>query len=179
MSLLRNTSLGRRRLFTLLALGLLLAALVRLFLLPGDSSHDAVRHTLSQVLSDVAVRGNETPGRRDQRVQGALGRYFADPVTLRYVDMPKTGAGRSALLLWARLLGKFKTAELTMAHLKVTENGNRALATLDVRLDAEGADGSFSRERSAEIGLVHRGDVWVIESVDVVAGAADPPEARP
>lgn len=178
VSLLRNASPGRRRLFILAALGLLLVTLVR-FLLPEDSAHEAVRRTLTEVLDDVAVRGNETPGRRDQRVQATLERYFADPVTLRYVDMPKTGAGRPALLLWARLLGKFKTAELTLAHLKLTESGNQALATLGVRLDAEGAQGTFSAERVAEVGLVRRGDAWVIESVDVVAGTADPPEARP
>jgi ketosteroid isomerase-like protein len=130
-------------------------------------------------LNDVAVRGNETPGRRDQRVQAALERYFSDPVTLRYVDMPKTGAGRPALLLWARLLGKFKTAELTLAHLELTERGDRALAKLDVRLDAEGADGSFSDQRTAEVGLARRGDTWIVESVDVVAGTVDPAEARP
>lgn len=183
VSLLRNTSSGRQRLLALAALGLLLVALVR-FLLPGDSADAGVRRTLTEVLNDVAVRGNETPGRRDQRVQAALERYFADPVTLRYVDMPKTGAGRPALLLWARLLGKFKTAELTLAHLEVTERGDRALAKLDVRLNAEGAPGkgalgSTSDQRTAEVGLTRRGDTWIVESVDVVAGTADQPEARP
>jgi hypothetical protein len=34
-------------------------------------------------------------------------------------------------------------------------------------------------QRTAEIALARREDTWIIESVDVVAGAADLPEARP
>jgi hypothetical protein len=170
--------LNKRRLFSLVGLALLIFAATRL-LFPGDSAHRAVRRTLEGVLADVRVRADETPGRRDQRVQETLARAFADPVSVRYVDMPKTGAGRPALLLWARLLGKYKAAELSLVHFELGQKGDRALAKVDVRLDAQGPGGSVTEQRAAEIALTRRGDLWIIESVDVVAGAADLPEARP
>lgn len=173
-----NISPSKRKWLSLAVLGLLSLALVRV-LLPGDSQQAAVRGMLEQVLADAAVRSGETPGRRDQRIQATLARDFADPVSVRHVDMPRTGAGRPALLLWARLLGKYKTAELSLLHFELTQNGDRALAKVDVRLDAEGANGNLSDQRSAELTLARRGDRWVIEAVDVVAGAANLPEARP
>lgn len=170
--------LNRRRLLTLFGLALLSFAAIRL-LFPGDSAQAAVRRTLEGVLADVRVSADETPGRRDQRVQETLARVFADPVSVRYVDMPKTGAGRPALLLWARLLGKYKTAELSLVHFELGQRADRALAKVDVRLDAQGSAGSVTEQRRAEITLSRRGELWIIESVDVVAGAADLPEARP
>jgi len=170
--------LNRRRLISLAGLLLLLFAVSRM-LLPSDTANEAVRRTLEQVLSDARVRAEETPGRRDQRVQQTLARAFADPVSVRYVDMPKTGAGRPALLLWARLLGKYKTAELSLVHFDLAQKADRALAKVDIRLDAQGSDGSVTQQRAAELTLVRRGDAWIIESVEVVAGAADLPEARP
>lgn len=175
---MRSAALTKRRLLSLVAFGLLTVGVTRL-LLPEDSPREAVRRTLEQVLEDAAVRAGETPGRRDQRVQETLAQSFADPVLVRYVDMPKTGAGRSALLLWARLLGKYETAELTLTHFDVAQEPDRALAKIDVRLDALGSDGNFSDQRSAEVTLRRRGELWIIESVDVVAGAAELPEARP
>lgn len=178
MSRLPRAALGRRRLISVVVLGLLVLAAVRL-LVPGDSPRDAVRRTLEQVLEDVAVRAGETPGHRDQRVQETLAATFSDPVNVRYVDMPRTGAGRSALLLWARLLGKYETAELSLVHFEVAQQQDRALAKVDVRLEAQGAAGSVTHQRAAEVTLVRRGDRWVIEAVDVVAGALNLPEARP
>jgi len=169
---------GRRRLLSIVVLGLLLLAAVRL-LFPGDSPKAEIRRTLEQVLEDVRVRAGETPGQRDQRVQETLANTFADPVTVRHVDMPRTGAGRSALLLWARLLGKYETAELVLVHYDLTQQEDRALAKVDVRLEAQGSEGSVTQQRAAEVTLVRRGDRWIIESVDVVAGAANLPEARP
>ena len=98
---------------------------------------------------------------------------------MRYVDMPRTGAGRSALLLWARLLGKYKTAELSLTHFELAQKGDRALAKVDVRLETQGPEGNVTDQRAAEVTMVHRGGGWIIESVDVLAGAADVPEARP
>jgi len=170
--------LNKHRLLSLAGLALLIFAAIRV-LLPADSAHEAVRITLEQVLADAAVRANETPGQRDKRVQETLARVFADPVSVRYVDMPKTGAGRPALLLWARLLGKYKTAELSLVHFELAQKADRALAKIDVRLDAHGSRGSLTDQRAAEVTLARRGDAWIIESVDVVAGAADLPEARP
>jgi len=170
--------LGRRGLLSLAAFGLLIAAALRL-LLPTNSPSAAVRATLEQVLADAGVHAGETPGPRDQRVQATLAKSFADPVTLRYVDMPRTGAGRDALLLWARLLGKYKTAELTLSHFELVQKADRALAKVDVRLDAQGPHGNLTDQRAAEITLVQRGDRWIIEAIDVVAGNANLPEARP
>ena len=178
VSRLPRAILNKRRLLSLVGLALLLFAAIRV-LFPGDSAQAAVRRTLEQVLADAAVRADETPGRRDQRVQETLARGFADPVSVRYVDMPRTGAGRPALLLWARLLGKYKTAELSLVHFELGQKGERALCKVDVRLDAQGASGSVTEQRSAEISLTRRGELWIIESVDVVAGAAELPEARP
>jgi hypothetical protein len=81
--------------------------------------------------------------------------------------------------LWARLLGKYKTAELSLVHFELGQRADRALAKVDVRLDAQGSAGSVTEQRRAEITLSRRGELWIIESVDVVAGAADLPEARP
>ncbi|HEU5076197.1 MAG TPA: hypothetical protein VFU02_18520 [Polyangiaceae bacterium] len=167
-----------RRLLSLVVLGIAILVAIR-WLMPGDSSHQAVRRTLEQVLEDVAVRSGETPGRRDQRVQETLARNFADPVTVRYVDMPRTGAGRAALLLWARLLGAYQSAELSLVHFELAREADRALAKIDVRLEAQGSKGSISQERAVEVTLMRRADRWVIESVDVVRGAANLPEARP
>ena len=175
---LPSAILNRRRLLSLFGLALLTFAAIRIFF-PGDSAQAAVRRTLEGVLADVRVRADETPGRRDQRVQETLARVFADPVSVRYVDMPKTGAGRPALLLWARLLGKYKTAELSLVHFELGQKGDRALCKVDVRLDAHGSEGSVTQQRTAEITLTQRGDLWIIESVDVVAGSAELPEARP
>lgn len=175
--LLRATR-DSRRLLSLIVLGVAILLAIRWFF-PGDSSQEGVRRTLEQVLEDVAVRSGETPGRRDQRVQETLARNFADPVMVRYVDMPRTGAGRGALLLWARLLGTYETAELTLVHFELAKDAERALAKVDVRLDAQGAKGNISQERAVEVTLVRRADRWIIESVDVVRGAANLPEARP
>jgi hypothetical protein len=171
-------ALARRRFLSLVVLGLLVIGALR-WLVPGDSPRDAVRHTVEQVLEDVAVRAGETPGRRDQRVQQTLARAFADPVSVRHVDMPRTGTGRAALLLWARLLGKYETAELSLVHFELAQDAQRALAKVDVRLEAHGAEGSVTQQRTAELTLARRDDRWIIEAVDVVAGAADHPEARP
>lgn len=174
----RRVISNRRRLLSVAGITLLIIAAVRV-LLPSDTPGDEVRRTLEQVLEDVAVRAGETPGQRDQRVQETLARTFADPVTVRYVDMPRTGAGRPALLLWARLLGKYKTAELTLVHFELAQQGDRALAKVDVRLDAHGTDGTFTDQRAAEVTLVQQDGRWIIEAVDIVAGAAEHPEARP
>lgn len=170
---------SRRRLLQGVVL-LLVPLAFYLLLSRGDEREREIRATLKQLLVDFQVRADETPGPRDRRVQVAMDRYFTDPVTVRHVDMPRTGAGRRALLLWARLLGKYESAELSFEHLDISVNAEqRALAKADVRLDATDRDGSYAYERTVELILVPRGDRWVIESVDVAAAAENQPEARP
>lgn len=146
----------------------------------GDQSERQIAGTLEALLSDVAVRADETPGSRDRRVQEAVTRYFTDPVTLRHADLPRTGAGQRGLLIWARLLGQFDMALITMPHLNVAllEPG-RALAKADFELQASKGAESVTHRRSVELGLIKREDTWKIESLVVAPGAADQPEARP
>jgi len=146
----------------------------------GDPSERQIARTLEALLNDVAVRSDETPGRRDQRVQEAVARYFTDPVTLRHADLPKTGPGRRGLLIWARLLEQFDTAVINMRHssVSVVEPG-RARVKADFELEATKGDEAVTQRRSAELGLVQRDDVWKIESLEVAPGAAEQPEARP
>ena len=146
----------------------------------GNQSERQIAKMLEALLEDVAVQAEETPGRRDRRVQEAVARYFTDPVTLRHADLPKTGPGQRGLLIWARLLEQFDAALLSMQHLELTLVGpSRALAKADVELHATKATESITQRRSVELGLVKQGDAWKIDSLVVAPGAADQPEARP
>lgn len=171
--------ISRRRLLQG-SLLLLVSLAFYLFRTNGDAREREIRATLEQLLADLRVRTDETPGPRDRRVQAAVDQYFTDPVTVRHADMPRTGAGRRALLLWARLLERFESAELSLAYLDVSVNDDqRAIAKADVKLDASDTEGSYAYQRQVELVLVRQGARWVIESLDVATAAAEQPEARP
>jgi hypothetical protein len=138
------------------------------------------------VLDAAAVVESELPGSRDRRIQAALERYFTDPVTVRHSDLPKTGAGRRALLLWGRLLGQFEVARLVVEHQSIElaqasppDAASSAVAQVDVVLEARQRGQRLSERRSVALGLVQRGGEWRIESIFVAQRSSEQPEARP
>src|SRR5690606_6052375 len=164
------------RLVGAMLLGLLAVAVV---VFGGDSRERAVLETLRGLTQALEVREGETPGRRDQRVQQAVETYFTDAVSVRHADLPRTGAGRRALLLWGRLLEKYDSAALSIQHADVTLQGERARAKLDVALSARDEAGLHQYARAAELGLVREGDGWKIESLNIAPESQAEPEARP
>ena len=146
---------------------------------PGAGEQRAVESTLHALADDVGVHQGEFPGERDKRVQAALETYFTDPVTVRHRDLPLAGAGRRALLVWGRLLGRYEVAELGFEHEDITLQGGRALVKLDLVLTASGKSGDTVDRRNVELGLIQQAGRWKIESVDVAARAQQQPEARP
>lgn len=162
----------------------LLGSIVLIFagrtLLVKSSEEGLVLETLRGVLSAANVREDELPGSRDRRVQVVLREGFTDPVTVRHADLPRTGAGQRALLVWARLLQRYQAAELSILHASVALHGEgRATAQLDVELSARDSGAVRRDERAVKVSLVWERERWLIEAVDVAPAAANQPEARP
>lgn len=177
-------SFARRQRWLFVALIALLLGLW--FISRSQRDERAVLETLEAVLHEASVRESDLPGRRDQRLQDALERYFTDPVVVRYSDLPKTGSGRRALLLWGRLLGQLEEARLVIEHqmIEVAEvpaagKERSGVATVDVVLEARRDGKQWSDRRSVELGLLQVSGRWQIQSIEVAARSAAQPEARP
>jgi ketosteroid isomerase-like protein len=147
----------------------------------GDTNRQAPLSVVEEVLDAAQVKPDETPGKRDQRLQQILDSHFEDPVTLRHADMPRAGAGRRGLLIWGRLLQSYKPARLTaeQVQLGLSDDGEAATVRLVVALSGEKNGESVDAERVVELRLRKRDGTWKIQSVEVQAGANDVPEARP
>ncbi len=175
---MRRAFTTRRVLLRVVLGGLILGAAVQWVW--GGGRERAVRLSLQDLMTAVEVREGEMPGHRDQRLQQALDEHFTKIVTVRHADLPRTGAGRRALLLWGRLLGNFHTADLSMEHLDIAlRDATHARATLDVILSARSSASELHERRGVELGLVRENGEWRIESVDVAAASNAEPEPRP
>jgi hypothetical protein len=146
----------------------------------GQSEQQAVKQTVHDVLAATEVREGELPGRRDQRLQKLLGERFTDPITVRHSDLPRSGSGQRALLVWARLLQRYRSADLNVQQESIVlRGGQRATAQLDVELVATDAEGVRREQRSVEVSLVRSAERWRIDAIEVAPAAANQPEARP
>lgn len=152
-----------------------------LWLWTGRGKQQAPIEVVQEVLSAAQVRADETPGKRDQRLQQVLESHFEDPVTVRHVDMPRTGAGRRALLTWGRLMQSYEPARLTGDQVQVglSDDGAAATVRLVVTMNGEKHGAAVDGQRVVELRLRKHEGVWRIQKVDVQAGANDVPEARP
>lgn len=175
----RETAFGKGSRWRLFGLFLLVGLGYALFR-SGTSHERAISQTLEALAEDAGVARGELPGQRDQRLQLALDRYFTDPLSVRHADLPQTGAGRRALLLWARLVGRYTMAKLNLEHPDISlAPSGRAVVKLDVVLEAEDSEGQQVFERAVELGLVEQAGRWQIEAIEVAPRAEQEPEARP
>ena len=168
----------RRVLFVLLGM-LVLGGVVSLW--RSEPSERVPLRVVREALAATEVRADETPGKRDRRLQEALESHFEDPVTVRHVDLPQTGAGRRALLLWGRLLQSYGSARLSgeQEQVSLSANGGSATVRMRVVLQAEKAGATLSDERAVDVRLRKGDGGWKIQRVDVEPSANDIPEARP
>jgi hypothetical protein len=175
---LRKAVFTKRWLVRLVFFALFVAVLYRLT--QGEGGQERlVLDSVETLLDQLRVVEGESPGRRDQRVQLALETWVTDPVTLRYSDLPRAGVGRSALLLWARLLGQLSRAELSILQHDISLSGERARAIMDIVMNADSERGPITDQRTVELGLVRSKGAWKVERIDVSPATAAPPEARP
>jgi len=145
----------------------------------GEKQH--LVRIVEEVLDAARVNPDETPGKRDQRLQTVLDSHFEDPVTLRYADLPHAGAGRRALLIWGRLLLSYGPARLGAEQVQVglSDDGRAGTVRCSVQLEGERQGQGVVEQRVVEFRLRNHSGVWKIQSVEVQPGANDVPEARP
>lgn len=169
----------RRR--ALLALAGMVAVGLALWLWPADEGDEAAVRVVQEVLEAARVAPGEMPGKRDQRLQEILDSHFEDPVTVRQADLPRTGAGRRALLTWGRLMQSYDEARLTAEQIQVGLSDDEKAATvrLAVVLNAQQKGESVDDRRVVEVRLRKRDGTWRIQRVDIQRGASEVPEARP
>jgi hypothetical protein len=171
---------GRRQGALLVFAALGVAALGLWYSSEGAEREAPVR-VVNEVLEAAQVRSDETAGQRDQRLQAILESHFEEPVTVRYVDLPRAGAGRRALLIWGRLLASRGPVRLAAEQVQVGLSDDERAATvrLGVVLSTETRGPSGDESRFVEVRLRRRAGTWKIQRVDVEARANDLPEARP
>ncbi len=169
--------MARRTLPWLLAFLLLGAVLTRWV----SSDEHAVEELIRGLAAGLAVKPEEMPGQRDARVQELLERDVTQDVLVQSVDLPPTGAGKPALLRWARLLGRFDEATLDPSNLDVTVDGRQAEARVDVDFTARAHEDELTERRRVHLNLERSGspEKWRIRALDIAGRPNDHPEARP
>jgi hypothetical protein len=147
----------------------------------GRSDERGALQVVRQVLQAAEVHPDELPGHRDRRLQEVLKSAFTDPVTLRHVDLPKTGAGHRGLLLWGRLLQSYRYVrfQVEQQQVELSDDGRAATVRLRVAMTGEKKGEEQHETRAVDVRLRRSSEGWKIELLDVAASERGQPEARP